>query len=186
MLVHLAQEPIVDPLVDAASKHRVESAVRAQRRLVRIDPRLDLGGREPLEAEKARTVPACLELGAMLCGPNLGCDVKRRIDGGSGSGSRLCGRRFGCCHGVPAGTRRSLYTMAAVHATFDRRRRPDDSRRSAATTRGARVEDRGQERPDHEPRACRISRRNEVWTRFARSVSSATNAAAGGPACECA
>src|SRR5688572_28104906 len=52
MLMHLAQEPVVDPERRGAAEHGVKPTFRAQRGLAAVDPGGDLAGSELAEAEE--------------------------------------------------------------------------------------------------------------------------------------
>jgi len=88
VLVHPSQKAIIDPS-RGIPENRVEPTMRAQRRLIAIDPLLDVRAAEPSKAEEASARPARFQLSTML-GRMLVCgDVELLIDAD-----------YGCCHGA--------------------------------------------------------------------------------------
>jgi hypothetical protein len=90
--VHPPQKLLVEAVVRGAPEDRIDSAQRAERRLIAVDPRLDGAGREQLEAEEAAAPRAGLDLDAMFVGVLVGFDEESgRSDGGGGQRGRILG-----------------------------------------------------------------------------------------------
>jgi hypothetical protein len=78
--VHPAQERVVEAMARCAADHRIDPACRTQRRLVGIDPGLDLAGAKRSKAEEATAASARLDLGSMPRRVFVSCDAQPGID----------------------------------------------------------------------------------------------------------
>ena len=80
VLVHAAQKRIVDAVLRRAADHRVNAASRTQRRLVGVDPGLDVRARERTKTKETTAARAGLDLGTVPRRVFVRGNVEARLD----------------------------------------------------------------------------------------------------------
>src|SRR5690348_13101399 len=80
VLVHAAQKGVVDAVLRRAADHRVNAASRTQRRLVGVDPGLDVRAGERTKTKETTAARAGLDLGTVTGRVLVRRKVEARLD----------------------------------------------------------------------------------------------------------